>query len=483
MDEVETGRTTTVADRVVRRAVVLAVLGVAGVFMLKVASAPISDPDTWWNMRLGQDLSATGLQWTSVQHWSPFATADWAPHSGLSDIFLAQFDEWFGLPGIAWLYGVALLAMLGAGYLCCRCVASDLPAAFATSFLLLGASGSLSARPQMVSFVLLPVVVCVWLRTEKDRVPRWWLIPLTWVWAMCHGYWFIGVLVGLTFAGGMALQDRFSGRRLITRESARWLAVPLLSLCAAMLTPVGPELALGPARVNERGALVEEGRRTAFDRAQPWLVVLMILIVVLVWIARRHEASIARLGLLVMAGGWLVITERTVAVAAVLMAPLLASALQELIANQDVRGPWATKRGVLSFVGLSAVGLGVLALVVPHTADEAGDVPTAFESVLDAQPEHSVILNDYSVGGWLAWQFPHLDVVVDPLCDAYSVTYLEKYIDTVHVRGDWREFVATVDPDLAVLHSDEPLARALKADAWHVEATDGPFVLMTPPSA
>jgi hypothetical protein len=470
-----------VVDKLVRRVPVLTALGVMAVAMLWIAARPVADPDIWWHLRLGQDLSASGLRWSSVQHWSPFATEDWDPSAPLTDIVLFRVENWFGLPGIAWLFGLSLLAMLGTAYLCCRCVASDLPAVLATAVMLAGASGSLTARPQMVSFVLLPVVVCAWLRTERDLRPRWWLVPLTWAWAMCHGYWFIGVLVGVIFAGGMSLRARFAGGRLNARESAGLLAIPLLSICSAMLTPVGPGLALAPSRVSERGQFVQEGMRTAFDRAQPWVVLAMILTVALVWSLTRRDVSVARLGLLVMSAGWLLITERTVAVAAILVAPLLASALQAAIGERSADDAWATKRGVLSFVGFAGLGLGILAFVVPHTADEPGDVPTAFDSRLREQPHDALILNEYTIGGWLAWKYPHLDVVVDPLADAYSIEHLRNAVDAKHARGQWREFVAATDADLAVLDSRDPIVVALEEAGWVVEATDWPFVLMTPP--
>ena len=469
-------------DRILRRVPLLALAVVAG-GLLRLASAPIADPDTWWHLRLGHDLSASGLQWSSVQHWSPFATEAWDPSAPLSDIVFFRAEDWFGLPGVAWLFGLGLLAMLAAAYLCCRSVAADLPAVLATVVMVAGASGSMTPRPQIVSFVLIPIVVCVWLRTEKDHTPRWWLIPLTWVWAMCHGYWFIGVLVGLTFAGGMALSARLAGGRLISPESRRLLAVPLLSLGAAMLTPVGPGLVLAPARVGERGQFVEEGMRTAFNnRVHPWLVLAMILIVAAIWAIKRLDVSVSRVGLLVMSVGWLLIAERTVAVAAILMAPLLASAVQSLISERST-DPWVTKRGILAFMGAAGLGLAVLALVVPHTAGDPDDVPTGFDERLRSQPADAVVLNEYTVGGWLAWQYPQIHVAIDPLADAYSVDYLRSYRDMLRARGDWTQFVEDTDPDLAVLREADPITPALTDAGWKVEATDGPFVLMTPPGA
>lgn len=482
MDENESGYVTTVADRVARRVVVLGVMGALTLLLLWLASRPVRDPDTWWHLRLGQDLSERGLRWASVPHWSPFATADWAPNGALADIILARVEDWFGLPGVAWVFGFGLLVMLWAAYLACRSVATDLPAVFATAMLVLGVSGSISPRPQILSYVLLSVVVCVWLRTESDRAPRWWLVPLTWIWAMWHGYWLIGVLVGLTFAGGMALRTRFTGGRLVTREALRLMSVPLLSLLAAMLTPVGPELALGFSRVSERNQFVQEAQRTAFDRAQPWLVLVMIVTVALVWLVTRREVSIARVGLLVMSTGWLLITERTVAVAAILIAPLFASAIQTLISQGRAEVPRVSRRTSLAFAGFAGLGLSALALVVPNTADKPGGVPTAFDSRLRGAPEHSIILNEYTIGGWLALEYPQLDVVVDPLCDAYSIEHLASFRDMKHARGEWREFVASTEADLAVLKSKDPISGALEDAGWKVEAADGPFVLMTPPA-
>jgi hypothetical protein len=183
-----------------------------------------------------------------------------------------------------------------------------------------------------------------------------------------------------------------------------------------------------------------------------------------------------------MSVGWLLIAERTVAVAAILVGPLLASAIQSLISERST-DPWVTKRGILAFMGAAGLGLGVLALVVPQTADAPDDVPTGFDARLDSQPQDVVVLNEYTVGGWLAWQYPQIDVAIDPLADAYSVDYLRDYRDMLRAEGDWAQFVEDTDPDLAVLREADPITPALTDAGWKIEATDGAFVLMTPPAA
>ena len=82
---------------------------------------------------------------------------------------------------------------------------------------------------------------------------RWWLVPMTWVWAMCHGMWPVGIAIGGVVLIGMALDRRTTMRRW-------WLlaCVPALSAVAAALTPVGPELYVQELRVQDRSAFFSE---------------------------------------------------------------------------------------------------------------------------------------------------------------------------------------------------------------------------------
>ena len=72
---------------------------------------------------------------------------------------------------------------------------------------------------------------------RRGRTP-WWLVGLSWVWACCHGLWFLGPLVGLVVVVGLAL-DRARPRA----ELLRLLAVPLLSVVARGPDPDRPPAA------------------------------------------------------------------------------------------------------------------------------------------------------------------------------------------------------------------------------------------------
>ena len=57
-------------------------------------------------------------------------------------------------------------------------------------------------RVQLVSFVLFAVTLHACIGMVRDRRPRWWLVPVFWLWACCHGLWIFGLLIGLVWLIG-----------------------------------------------------------------------------------------------------------------------------------------------------------------------------------------------------------------------------------------------------------------------------------------
>ena len=165
----------------------------------------------------------------------------------------AQFERWFGLPGVAWLFGALFLGFVVALYVVCRRQAEALPATVATGLAVIGATAQLSARPQVVTLIMLVFVVGAWFRAERTGKAPWVLIPLTWLWATAHGMWTLGVVVGIVWCVGLLL-DRAVDRR----AALRMLAVPVLSVVAACLTPIGPAL-LGTQAGGGRAHAADRG--------------------------------------------------------------------------------------------------------------------------------------------------------------------------------------------------------------------------------
>ena len=372
-----------------------------GVFMAAVARQgvrAISDPDAFWHLRLGHDIIAARSVTSITGPWSTISDQPWVPTQWLTEVVLAVGEDVGGLPVVAWLFTAALLALVFLVHRLARQTADAVPAAFTTGLTVVAMAASLSPRPHVVTYLLLCITLIAWWRTEKDLLPRWWLVPLTWVWATSHGMWFVGPLVGLAVVAGLCLD-----RRVERRGALKLAAVPLASIAAAALTPVGPALLGAPFAVAGVGAFITEWQPPSFREPGPAAAALMVAFVVISWARSTQRIPWTRIVLLALAAGWIVLATRTVALGALIVCPLVAATLQDLMGRQH-RSPTRAETWSLATVGLLVAG--VSALVVPSSASSPANVPAALDGELDDLAAGSVVYNAYELGGWLRWRAP-----------------------------------------------------------------------------
>ena len=446
---------------------------VLGVVLTVKASARLHNTDTYFHLRFGHEFAHRPTLVRDPGSVTSFGTAHWVPTQWLPQVVMARTEDAFGLAGVAWLFGLLFLSLALALYWCCRRVAEPLVCAVGVALVLVACSPGLSMRPQMVSYLLVAVTAGLWLGARTTGRAPWVLVPLTWVWTMCHGMWPAGILIGLAAVVGLAL-DRSHPPRIL----ARMAAVPLLSAAAVLLTPAGPGLFGAVLRVSSRARYFHEWRPTDFH--EPYaLVLLALLALAVVPRLRAPEPApwfeVAMIGLAVLFG---VYSTRTVPVSACLVAPFAAGGVQRWFgATRRVR------RGErFAVLGGWAVALAVLALVVPHTADEPLDSPSWMDGALRDLPDGTVVLDEIGYGGYLMWRFPQLDVVASGYGDVYTDDELERNADVEGVRGGWVEDVKSFHAAYAVLPPGSPLAYALRqVEHWTVVDQGDDLELLAPP--
>jgi len=440
------------------------------------AAQPLDNGDTWFHLRIGHELWGP---W-SLDHpggLTRFATSPWVPTQWSTEMVSAKVEDWFGLPGVAVLFGTLFVVFVVAVYALCRRYCAPLGAVVATSLAVIGAAPSLSARPQVVSLVLATVVVGSWLRAGRDLRAPWLLVPLTWVWATAHGLWSIGVVIGAVACVGIALD-----RRPDRRTTLRLAAVPALSLVAACLTPLGPRLLTSQAAVGARSSLISEWQATSFREVPAFVVGLMMALVVLRW-ARSREVDWLPLLLLLLGAAWTAMVQRLVGFGGVLAAPLLATVFQQLLDRSSRwRRPGRPERLVVLGGALACV-LG-LVLATPHTAVGPGGVPDRFTGRLAALPDGATVAVEDSTGAWIEWRFPRLDPTIDGMLDAYPVDYISAFNDFRELRPGWQGFLERSGAHDAVLLAHSPLSAAVQEQLhWRVVQRDGAWVYLVAPGS
>ena len=451
----------------------LAVVALVPLVVLRLKLRAVDDPDAFWHVLSGQNVWLTH-DVVVDDPFGRFSTNAWVQLDWLSDLGMAGAFGLGGYAALSWLYavlGVTLFALL---YLGCRQFAGVLAAAFVAVAAWIGTYASQSYRPQTVSFVLLTLVVTVWLRVavRAGRTP-WWLVPLTWVWACLHGLWFLGPLVGLVVVTGLAFE-----RSRARGDLLRLLAVPVLSVVAAGLTPVGPRLLVLPFTVNSYARFVTEWRPP--DVHEPYVAVTvgLLALTAVAWARGGRRVPWVHVLLWGVALGFALLYARTVAVAAVLVAPLAAAALQQLAPlPEEGSAARVDRRLIPAAVAVAAV---LAAFVAPSAAGRPGLVPVGLERALDALPRDTVVLNDDALGGWLLLEHPGAHPVIDTRTYLFSVPYIERYIGARGAVGDWQGFVRETGATAALLREGEPLVTALPASlGWREVARADGYVLLS----
>jgi hypothetical protein len=417
------------------------------------AAGPITDPDTWWHLRLGAEFRA-GWSLSDPGKLSAFANQPWVPTQWLFEVIASFLVDAFGLAAVAWLTGVGVLVLAAALFAACRQVGSTLPASVAAMLAMLGTTASIAPRPQLVSFILLAVFTAAWMRTARDLRPRWWLILLTGVWACCHGMWLTGPLTGLAVVAGLALDCR-----LTFKQGLRLLSVPILGIVAAALTPVGPKLLLAPVAISKVAPFIMEWQPPDFRSPAPFVTALMLMMIVMTW-SRASRVGWSQILLLALAFGWTALSLRTVALGAVMAAPLLAGAMQSWITDRPAL-PVAKRERLVVIAGLLA-GAAVVTVLAPHRSVYDPPVPANVDSALGRLPAQTVVFNDYALGGWLEWRHANLSPVIDTLADAYRPTYLADYVSAVRLGPGWEGFLRRTGARYALLDPSSPLALELQ---------------------
>ncbi|MDU0312666.1 hypothetical protein RKE38_03140 [Phycicoccus sp. M110.8] len=441
------------------------------------------EPDVWWHLRVGEHVLDTH-QLYGRDPWAHFMDRPYLASQWLAEAVAAQAYRWAGLGGVLWLRALAVLLLTVLVYAAARRTAGHLPAALATGLGLVGASGGFNPRPQLVSLVILALVVHAWMGTAVDLRPRWWLVPLYWLWACLHGLWMFGILLGVvtTLALAHAVVRSGSWRGPLLRLGILHAA----SVVVLALTPLGPRLLLSPFTVaGNAHDVADEWQATPVTNPLAVAALGLIVLTAVCWLLRPARRAWWQYAWLALATVLVLVMWRLVPLGVIIVAPLAAGALQPLLTAG--REP-VTRRERTGLAAATAVALVVAAVVCAGPqGSRAFAYPgsmTAIDADLSRAPSGSVVMVDFGVSGWLLWAHPDLTPTADLRMESYSRPYLHRYIDALAAKPGWQRYLSEVGAHYALLERESALSDALLHEGgWRAEASSGRFVLLASPIA
>ena len=452
----------------------LVLFGLMLVALARHAAAGISDPDTLWHVLAGQHLWATH-ELAGPDPLSRFTTEPWVLNQWLPELGMALANRLGGLAAVTWAAHVARVLVCLTLFVACRSVAGPLAASVVASAAVLGTADSLSPRPQLIGFILLGVVVLAWLRTIRDGRARWWLIAVMWVWACCHGTWVAGVSIGAAAVAGLALDRRWPRDQLV-----RLAAVVVGGTVVTVATPLGLRLYESFATVRAVSPYIAEWRLPTPTSLSVLVTLGLAVAAPVLWAARRRRPTWARLLLWIAGVLWAASSMRTVAIGAIVLAPLAAEALDHVLGRARPRAGWTEKALVGAAAVLSVVLAAVLAAGGPSDPQK---VPTAFDAQLAALPSGTVVWNSDTLGGWMMWSHPDLHHTRDTRAELYGPAGARDYLTVINGSPGWQGPFDATRPAAALVEDGSGLAQVLWQRGWAVEGHDAGYVLLARPSS
>lgn len=452
-------------------------VGVLAAVTLARGVAPFTEPDVWWHLREGTYILASHRV-TGPDPWALFATRPYTATQWLPEAVAAWVYAHTAMNGVLALRAVVILSTVLVVYATCRRLAGRLASSLAALVFLIASSASLNPRPQLLSFLFFALTTLACIMMLEDQRPRWWLIPIFWAWASCHGLWMFGLALIVLSVVSIVLVSKGG---LTPRQIGVWSLLPLGCGAAVALTPLGTRVLSAPFTVaNNASWIADEWQATPFNNGYSYTALAALALTAIVWVRGEERPPMWHPMFLAVAAVLSVSMWRLLPLGMVVCAPLLASALQSLLGSVSERRQhramplWKRAASVVALVCCVVVA----AALVPTPSRYPGPLPS-IDRTLDAAPAGSVVMNDFGVSGWLLWRHESLHPVADLRVEIYPGTFLHSYTDALAARPGWLAFVTNVNARYALLDRDSPLASALEDRVgWHAISRDAHFVLL-----
>jgi hypothetical protein len=428
--------------------------------------------DTWWHLRAGADMWASGHV-LLVDNYSHTAHgAFWPNHEWLSELIFYGIYRAGGLPLVSLFTAAFVVAAWGLTWW--FMVGPPLRRFVMMALVLVPASLHWEPRPHVFSLLFLMTVV--WLVLRRRFL---WLPLIFWLWANCHG----GVLLGLVVVVAALSASVFD-------EPARWRRVALVfagCLMALTATPLGTsfwvELPQSIARIRQYPINEWQSPSLIDIRLLPFWIAAGLLCLGLVR-QRRHLLTRATRQTRILCCCALALLPfalsavRNVGPFLMLALPAL-STMFELEFSAEPRQ--RTERPLMNAMLISASLLVVvITLAYAYTFQIAhlrwSPLPEASLQALSRCPDK--LYNRYDEGGYLIWFAQDRLVFLDGRQDPYPPSLVLEQIQT-ESSGDYARTFARYSIRCAYLPTSSPVAWRLSAVGWTTLYRDADWVVLT----
>lgn len=465
------------------------------VAVLPATLLPMTDPDTFWHIRVGREIIERGSIPT-VDTWSIVgAGRAWVSQDWLSNVAMAGAHE-LGPTAVSVAYGLMAAAAIAILWFAIRVRRPDIGPLPRVGWLIFGlvlAAPTLGARVQVVDLLLAAASIWILWSYLAWRRTRWLMAlpPVAVLWVNLHAGFPLLFLFGGAIVVGEAL-DRLASRRaqgepLTWMEQFRLLVALGASALALVLNPNGWAIYAYPFDTLQIGALsrfVGEWQPASLGAPSGQLLAAFVVVGVLPalalgWRTARSADVLILLGLVVMAVSavrFLLVTGPIAAtiVCVVISGPLAGTGIGTRLgrAASRLRHPvGGARRIVNAALVLAVVTLGVALVAVRigpagQVSAIADEYPVNAVRWLGSQPERRVF-NRYEWGGYLGLELADRPIFIDGRADIYGDPLILEYVETISVNLNPQVTFDRYDIDAVLYPTQSVLGTWLdEQDGW-----------------
>ena len=446
-------------------------LAVGLIFLLNwTANGRFNDPDTWWHLKIGEQIWETGTLPTTDEFSYTTDNHEWLPHPWLADLSIYAAYRAGGLQGLFFwliLLGSCLLLVIYAH--CADSSGNAKTALWGGLAAWFFATITLSIRPLMLGYLFLALEL-LFLHLGKTRDRRWlWGLPIIFaLWVNCHGSFFLGmafliayvVISRLEFRRGLLVSNRWpeSPRRLLPIAAG-------ISVAALFINPVGIDLVTYPLNLmfsqSDNLNFIYEWRTLDFaDPRGIGLFVVLAFMAALV-LFRKADLHLDEV-MLVAIGSFLALQHmRMLFVFGILAAPLLCRLVKDDWDQYEVK----TDKPAVNAVAI-VIALAVCFVQFPSNDDLRQQIeaqnPVAAVAYMKERGIQGRVLNEYIWGGYLIWQAPEYKTFIDGRTDIFDYTgVLNEYIAFHRVHEDPTILLEKYDVEYCLLNKGTSVVSVL----------------------
>jgi len=403
---------------------------------------PLSANDFWLQVTIGEmiwrdgEIPRTALfPFTEAKDY-PFIAHEWLP-----SVLFYLLNEWLGYDHLLFVKGLLGLALFALCYRLARRLTDDTVIAILLALAaMVVANYRHFVRPETLAMLFLVIQLNLLVEYERTGRKRMlaWLVPLSMLWANCHGSFPIALVIMAFFAGGAAI-DRWRKERAGSAAAATPYLVAAAAMALAMLVnPYGWRLfafAWNIAQWKVLSDFIIEWRSTFAEpfvgRRAFWAYIAYMAGGLALGVACRQRLAATPVLLFIFFALLATQRQRYVVLFAYIGLYCFARTIDHVPLRATVKRMLAPAGAALAALAIAAVvRYGNMYSAWPHTTSSDNFSLLMSEYIREHHLEGNV-WNSYTLGAQLIHDFyPQLKPLIDSRIDVYGEPY---FLYTVHM--------------------------------------------------